>query len=249
MAGVQEDFLYEDDFDAVMAIIDADLFENDEDFSAEVKDTIKNIPCAKDSPQYPCNFCEKVCLSKGGFTRHLNTKYKEEVSIQDTPSCSKPKEAEEILHPLYFKKYLKKSASKLAADECYPPEMNEFQNFKIETLEDVADAYLLIKPILAEFNGNAAKYYPRFYKVFSETNPFQNLSHNCCLLLGFEVANHVLSRLTGAIYNENVLTIDDISPKFTEREKSIIAYLSGYVFGTLYRRIRFSKSSQDSTDL
>ena len=31
---------------------------------------------------------------------------------------------------------------------------------------------------------------------------------------------------------------------FTSKEENIIKYLSGYVFGTLYRRIRTSNSSQ-----
>lgn len=38
-------------------------------------------------------------------------------------------------------------------------------------------------------------------------------------------------------------TFDDSS--FNEKEKSIIAYLSGYVVGTLYRRIRFSKKNKE----
>ena len=62
MADAQEDFLYEDDFDAVMAIIDADFLQNDDDFNAEVEQAVKNIPSAKESPQKLCNFCEKVCL-------------------------------------------------------------------------------------------------------------------------------------------------------------------------------------------
>ena len=33
----------------------------------------------------------------------------------------------------------------------------------------------------------------------------------------------------------------------TAKEKSIIAYISDHLFGTMYRRIRFSKSSQENS--
>ena len=245
MAGAQEDFLYEDDFDAILAIIDADFLENDVELNAEIEEAVKNIPSVKDSTRYPCDFCDKVCLSKGGLTRHLNTKHSNENSVQkSSPAAKKP---EEILHPLYFKRYLEKSATKLAADECYPVEiMDEFKNFNINSLDDVSTSYSLIKHLLTAFNGNAEVFYPQFYKVFSETNPFKNYNRNCSLLLGFEVGNHALSHLTGATFTADVITFAHTSNKFSEKERSIIGYLSGYVFGTFYRRIRFSKSSQSA---
>ena len=37
-------FLYEDDPDPVLAIIDADMFENDEDLESEIVSCFKNLP-------------------------------------------------------------------------------------------------------------------------------------------------------------------------------------------------------------
>ena len=112
-----------------LAIIDADFLENDVELNAEIEEAVKNIPSVKNSTRYPCNFCDKVCLSKGGLTRHLNTKHSNENSVQkSSPAAIKP---EEILHPLYFKRYLEKIATKLAANECYPVEiMDEFKKFQ-----------------------------------------------------------------------------------------------------------------------
>ena len=62
--------------------------------------------------------------------------------------------------------------------------------------------------------------------------------------MGFEVANHVLAHLTGSNVRES--TVDFTPPiNFSHKEQNIIKYLSGYVFGTLYRRIRTSKSCQN----
>ena len=44
MASGKDDFLYEDDLDVVLAIIDADMFENDEDMESEIVTCIKNLP-------------------------------------------------------------------------------------------------------------------------------------------------------------------------------------------------------------
>ena len=43
------DFLVTDDFDAVMAIIDADMLKNDTEMLSEVNSVIENLPSAKDS--------------------------------------------------------------------------------------------------------------------------------------------------------------------------------------------------------
>ena len=57
------------------------------------------------------------------------------------------------------------------------------------------------------------------------------------------MANRVLSHLTcSAIKESSVDLVSDIL--FTKKELNIINYLSGYVFGTFYRRIQTSKSSQ-----
>ena len=69
MASGKNDFLYEDDLDAVLAIIDADMFENDEDMESEIVTCIKNLP-SRENCSFKCEFCPKACLSKAGFSRH-----------------------------------------------------------------------------------------------------------------------------------------------------------------------------------
>ena len=47
MASGKDEFLYEDDFDAVLAVTDADMFENDADMVSEIVTCIKNLPSRK----------------------------------------------------------------------------------------------------------------------------------------------------------------------------------------------------------
>ena len=246
----QEDFLYEDDLDALLIAIDAEHMENDPTMEAEMDGMISEIPIEEESNGFPCSYCDKVCLSKRGLSRHTNAKHTDaqqpSSSSNTTPKTTpKKKDATEILHPLYFKKYLEECIVKLAADECYPDEIiQEFKNYKVGDLNDVIFTYNLVRDLIESFDGNRQKFYPLFYKRISEAEKVfvKPLSRDCSLLLGFKVANNVLSHLSGSSVKEGVMVTPDKSPEFSEKDQEVICYLSGYVFGTFYRRIRFSKS-------
>ena len=78
-------------------------------------------------------------------------------------------------------------------------------------------------------------------------DPFRGLVLNCTCLLGFEIADHVLAYINGATYSDDVVHFD-CGTKSSAKEKSPIAYLSGYVFGAFYRQIPLFKTAhQDQT--
>ena len=66
IASGKANFFYEDDLDAVLAITDADIFENDEDMESEIITCIKNLP-SRENCSFKCEFCPKVRLSKAGL--------------------------------------------------------------------------------------------------------------------------------------------------------------------------------------
>ena len=183
--------------------------------------------------------CNKVYKTTQGHARHKKTKH-------DCPETSKqtsqPVTAEKLIHPLELKKIIQKCAEKLAEDDCYPQMIqDEFKNYSLD-INDVLHTFSLIKTNILQYNGNQDKFLPRFYKVVSEEiEIFKNLSRNCCLLLGFEVANLILAHLNGALQMEATGSIADVRTKFSDKERGVIAYLSGHVFGEIYKRIRKSK--------
>ena len=103
--------------------------------------------------------------------------------------------------------------------------------------------YQFVKDIIGSFKGDTEKFYSTFYKSVSDDIVFKNLTKRPSVILGFEVANHVLAHLTKSKVKENVVEFSKTVP-FTPKEQNIIQYLSGYVFGTLYRRIKVSKQCQ-----
>ena len=60
------------------------------------------------------------------------------------------------------------------------------------------------------------------------------------LLLGFELANHVLAQLNKSSYEGDIRKQKAVKINFSEKDLACIGYLGGYVLGTLYRRIRNS---------
>lgn len=193
---------------------------------------------------FSCNFCEKVCKSKRGLSRHITCKHKDKGKDEAGTSSheQKPVETEKKLHPLQLKSMIKKSIAKLVSEGCYPALiLNEMESYQFE-MDDVLFAYEKCKQIIDAFNGNAEKFLPCFYKCVSDGQGlFQRLSKYPSLLVGFELANQVLAHLNDANNPKSMSSkFFDVSV-LTEKEKACIAYLSGYVFGTYYRRIRRSK--------
>ena len=107
----------------------------------------------------------------------------------------------------------------------------------------------LITPVINSFNRDVEKIFPNFYKIFVDgEDPCRGLDLNCTRLLEFEIAKHILAYIIGGTYSDDVVHFD-CDTKFSAEEKSLIAYLCGYVFGALYRRIRFYKSSPSRSNL
>ena len=124
--------------------------------------------------------------------------------------------------------------------------MNSFTAY-YSSLVETLSSYEYVKQVICDFNGDGKASFPLFYKCVSgEEIVFPRLSRRCSVLLGFEVANYVIDHLTG---DANINNIEGTPAKdLNEKQKNIVTYLSGYVFGTLYRRIRRPKNQSDSTD-
>ena len=147
------DILVADDFDAVMAIIDADMLENDTEILSEVNSVVENLPLAKNSGQYHCHICSKICLSESGLLRHVKSKHPENLSSNE--ESSKLKYSLDIF---LLKSFIEKSDAKLVEDACYPEDvMGKFKNFKISSVDDILPAYNLMLSIIKSFNGDPEK--------------------------------------------------------------------------------------------
>ena len=124
--------------------------------------------------------------------------------------------------------------------------MEEFKNFNA-SLDDLMPYYKLILPVVNSFSGDTEKFYPQVYRLYGQAENYENLSHDCGLILSFDIVNQILAHLTGAKIHSDMLLYEssDIST-LTEKDISIISYLGGYVCGTFYRRLLSTKSNTSS---
>ena len=243
-----EDLYSAEDFDAILAAIEDNLLEENKEFSSPVDLLVEEVEHHHPATEFSCDECDKVCKTTRGLTRHKDAIHKEAVC---GPSVSGKLlvTPESLLHPLYFKKYVNQSAAKLAIDECYSERLRkEFGVYSIGS-DDADVSYQFIKDCITNYKGDAEKFYPSFYKcVSSKEIVFKNLSRRASVILGFEVANLVLSHLTGAIVQDHAVDFSSCI-NFSKKEFSVIKYLGGYVFGTLDRRIKRSKHCQSQFSL
>ena len=218
------------------------MFENDEDMESEIVACIKNLP-SKENYSFKCNFCPKVCLSKTGLSRHEKAKNQQQTPL-DSVSHSDSGGLRSRLEVTDFSLIYQTRAQKLSTDECYPESvMEEFKSF-IASLDDLMPCYKLILPVLNSFRGDTEKFCPQICKLYGKP---ENVNHGYSLIFSFDVVNQILAHLTGAKFHSDIPVYENSDIlTLTEKDISIISCLSGYVFGTFYRRLHSKKSYTSS---
>ena len=149
-----------------------------------------------------------------------------------------------------FNKYVLECSTKLSCDECYSEETtNAFKNFELSE-EEAMISFQHVKNVIQTFDGDGEKFFPPFYNCVSgEKHAFPHLSRKCSVLLGYEVANSILAHLNGQHKQDNTNNNTSTVVELNCKEKNIVTYLSGYVFGTLYRRLRRSKTYSEESSV
>ena len=194
MAGM-EDFYSGEDLDAILLAIEDNILEDVELYAVPVNEVVEEVSAGVNVDKFSCDQCEKTCKTKRGLSRHKNTKHKD--SVPGVPVVVPDVTPESKFHPLHLKGFIIKSASKLANDECYSEKTEnrgEFTNYEV-TLDDTIFSYQFVRDIIGSFKGDTEKFYSSFYKCVSDVIVFRNLTKRPSVILGFEVANHVLAHL------------------------------------------------------
>ena len=163
MAAISEDFLVCDDMDAILFLIEEDIAWEEENFVVEVNNIVGQLNETTPDSGFPCELCE-VCKSQHGLTRHKNTKHQQQIPTTSSSTVNSEKIAEAKVRPLYFMKYVNKSAIKRTKEECYSQTTrSHFEGYKL-SLDEANQAYKYVREVIGKFKGNAEKFYPKFYK-------------------------------------------------------------------------------------
>ena len=108
-------------------------------------------------------------------------------------------------------------------------------------LDDLMPYYKLILLVVKSFSRETENILPTICKYCIQAENYKHLSHDCSLILSFDVVKQILAHLTGAKIHSDILR----RIFFTDKDILIDPYLSKYVFGTFYRRLHSTKFNKE----
>ncbi|XP_067042159.1 uncharacterized protein [Acropora muricata] len=230
MASGYEDFIFEEDFDAIMAVL-----EEDESLECQFHEAVQEVQ----RQDIACSICQKVCKSKRGLSIHMNAKHKEndEEDIQEQSGQRTAFTADiliDLVNDLKTTISKKKVFTTAMREEISSYRFNISEGSKeLEVLQSIFDG--LTK------NGNAEKFYSKYYAniALHATTYFPELSRNSSTLLATKLADRLLAYRKESL---SPVDIDEIKKPLQEKEISGLQYLGGYVLQNLHNKHRSSKN-------
>ena len=234
MASKSEELLAGNDNEGILAVIDNAILAEPNDLETEFTATVSKIQEINSESCFHAKIAEKgTNKTKRELNRHQSAEHGDYIETY-----------EERLPLDISEQFVTTSKVKLANDQCFESFMGEFSAFVINK-ECIKNVHNLISNVVLSFKGDAEKFYPAFYKCISDAgNPFGgSLNKHASWLLGFELAaNHVLGYLSGgSLEKDSVVQFKYSFADLSDKEKSIVFYLAGYVFSTFSRRLRLAK--------
>ena len=169
------------------------------------------------------------------MSRHIKSKHP---SVHDSATNVPMVPNKVNLHPLKLKSLIEEVSRTLSMDQCYPDNiLKEIGDFSFDYNKIISITDHIVKIIDSNPNHEVAM--PKLYKLFATLDVFPGLSPMASRLLGSEISMSVLAYLENPDILSKGLTVP-LFTEFSERELHSLVYVAGSVFGTLYRRFRFS---------
>ena len=181
MASKSEELLDGDDIEGILAVIDNDILAEPIDLETEFAATVSKVQDINSGAVFYTKIAKKH-KTKKGLNCHQSPEHGDYM-----------KTYEERLPLDIFEQFVTTNKVKLANDQCFESFVGEFSAFGIDK-ESIKNVHKLISNVVLSFKGDAEKFYPAFYKCISDAeNPFGgSLNKHAALLLGFELASHLL---------------------------------------------------------
>ena len=132
------------------------------------------------------------------------------------------------------------AVTKLAADKCFPDFQDSFRLFVLAD-EETDKIWKIFQPAMKAYKGDAGTFFSSCYKLFQPgKHIFKNLPVLLSTLLCTEITNIRLAHFVFRNSEELAKEAENVI-KFTEKDNNCIQYLSGYCFGSIFKKIRRKK--------
>ena len=174
---------------------------------------------------FSCSICAKILKTKKGLERHEERhRLKSSIKLFDV----------ECWHRL-----IKSAVEKLIEEDLQDNEvLSELKSFSVDCKDDHSCLQPFVDTIM--YVHDLEKFYPMFYKVVTQTSSLHGLSKEGTIIVGFELAHHVIGHYKKELETVNPSRHTATVELLNERDIAVVTYISGYIFSNFYRKLRRS---------
>lgn len=233
-----------DDFNlhVSLAILDTETDELD----AEFLEAVTEIEGKK---SFRCSYCNKVCKSKGGLTKHTNSKHRE-VDV-NTPTESY-KDTEVSLSLENLAGIVEAIKVRLIAEDLYGPEINT----AVKNASCNKSFFDAVLPLYNKFcrKRNQDKLHEAFYELIPNSSQYLNCpDSNATNLIMIEIPDRLVGFFKVCQHREKAgakpteTNTSDI--KLDTSERGPLSYVAGYIVSKLYQKTRSKNQNECDEEL
>lgn len=223
-----------------VAVVEAESDEIDAEF-------VEAVTEIEGKRSFPCPKCTKICKSKGGLTKHTNSKHRE----NDSSSTASISEQETHLSEENFVSIVEAIKTKLIKDDLFGHEIND-------ALKNVSSSKALFQAVTTIYNmfcrkQNRDKLLEEFYGLLPTTcDMFTNCAdQNVANLIMIEIPDRLVvffkearSRKEADKATTSVPTTSN-PIELDQSERGPLSYIAGYIISKIYQTFRNRKDTSN----
>ena len=222
---------HEYNIDVAVDIVETDYQEVENEFA----DSIVEI---EDAKVFPCSNCSKICKSKGGLTKHTNSKHgdpdKVSSPLNTTPLCFDT--IESIVDTI---------KSNIIAEKLYGDEIDS-------VVKNISATEALLKDVLPLYtkfcrNRNQDKLLESFYGLMLNSSTLLNCKDSrVANLVMIHIPDHLVGLCNVGLVGEK--TLESADYEIQPSEHGPLSYIAGYVVSKLNKASK-GKSEEEKPEL
>jgi hypothetical protein len=222
-----------------LAILDTETDEVD----AEFLEAVAEIEGKK---SFPCLKCDKICKSKGGLTRHTNSKHREQVDVPDSDEFTDG-------NGLSFKNLagiVEAIKTNLIDEDLYGPTTNT----AIKSASCNKALFDAVLPLYNKFcrKKNQDKLLEEFYGLTLDSSKYLNCpDSNAANIIMIEIPDRLVGfyKIQARSGDKSTETTTASDFKLDPSERGPLSYIAGYIVSKLYHKTRTKGKGECGEDL
>ena len=229
--GILEDQQYEEElsedklpfnFEIAMAVLEEDEGDIETDF-------VEALSEIGGENQFPCDRCDKVCKSKGGLTRHVNSKHRDK-------GCK----ASNLDIPALTKDGLCSIVNKIKLNIRNEGYWDQQITSDLENIASNDSLFDAVQPIYQRFciKRNQDKFLTEFYKLIPTSSGILNCENQpLCSLVMISMTDHLVALFKSDHNIEQTTSSSSSKPlDLSEHERGPLSYIAGYILAKLQKQ-------------